>query len=199
MKRLFVGCLLVFAWAGAVFGQSWPALYDVVGVSQNDVLNIRQRPDAAAPITGALAPIANNIEVIRTDPSGRWGLVNSGEGSGWVSLTYMSRRANQSRGQIPPVTTCYGTEPFWTLGRENAGLRFSLSGEPILRTPDIGWMRSSNRTDRFSLRSDNITVLLIVESCNDGMSDREFGLAVDLLVPQDGNVTHFSGCCTIQP
>ena len=58
--------------------QDFPALYAVTGVAADDVLNIRSRPDAGAPIIGALAPDSTGVEVLGR--SGNWALVSAGEG-----------------------------------------------------------------------------------------------------------------------
>lgn len=91
-----------------------PTLFDVTGVAADDVLNIRQLPDADAPIIGTLSPDAKGIEVV--EDTGGWGRVNSGEGSGWVSMRYMAYRTDVwHEGALPDGFSCFGTEPFWSL------------------------------------------------------------------------------------
>jgi hypothetical protein len=111
--------LAVLLWAalalpGAATQDGWPAIHDVTGVAADDVLNIRERPDASSPIVGQLAPDAT-VEVIRPNERLTWGLVNAGERTGWVSLRYLQRRPGQWDGAFPEIASCFGTEPFWSL------------------------------------------------------------------------------------
>ncbi len=41
--------------------------------------------------------------------------------------------------------------------------------------------------------------MLSLASCSDGMSDREYGLRLDLLLGTSDERTLLSGCCSIQP
>ena len=96
--------LLLFLLAGpaAATQDQWPALFDVSGVAPDDVLNIRAAPSASAEIIGTLAPDAAGVEVVRPDSRHGWGLVNTGEGSGWASLAFLVRRPGQWLGaEIP--------------------------------------------------------------------------------------------------
>ena len=95
-----------------------PALHDVQGVAADDVLNIRSAPDAGAGVIGALAPDATGVEIVERSDDLKWGLVNSGEGAGWVALRFLQRQAGQDHGQFPPVAACSGTEPFWSMTRD---------------------------------------------------------------------------------
>ena len=199
MKHLLAVLLLWVASAATATVDAWPALYDVSGVAADDVLNIRETPSASAPIVGALAPNARNVEVIRLNDAETWGLVNAGERSGWVSLAYMQRQPDQWAGRYPQITSCYGTEPFWGLAVEATRTTLSFFGEVAVDAPGMMRLQSSNRLDRFALRAGGITAILLEQSCNDGMSDREFGLSIELVAPVDGNTMQLSGCCTIQP
>lgn len=67
----------------ALRAEVYLALHDVTGVAANDVLNIRENPDAASPVIGTLAPDATGVEVILVDDG--WALVNAGERSGYAS------------------------------------------------------------------------------------------------------------------
>lgn len=89
MKPLFALLFSLIASAAAATFDAWPALYDVSGVASDDVLNIRAEPSADAPIIGTLAHDATNVEIIRDGENG-WGLVNTDEGTGWVSFAYLA-------------------------------------------------------------------------------------------------------------
>lgn len=178
---------------------AWPALYDVAGVAADDVLNVRAEPDAGAAIVGTLDPTATDVEVIRVNEAETWGLVNTGELSGWVSMAYMDRQPDQWAGRFPSITSCFGTEPFWDLDAEETRTILSFLGEPQVLSASIVPVQPSNRMDRFGFMAGAMTGIIIEEACNDGMSDREYGLSVELIALVNGRFSHLSGCCTIQP
>lgn len=199
------------AWATV---DGWPALHDVTGVAADDVLNIRSEPGAAGDVIGSFAPDATGIEVIRPNDDLTWGLVNHGEGTGWVSLTYLARHPGQWDGRFPAIRRCFGTEPFWNLAV--SGAEVTLSGVDIPQDQGLisGNFSSLARRDRFALKgfirsSDagplDMVLTLHVAACNDGMSDRDYGIGVDMLLtdPQSSDGTRpahlYSGCCSIQP
>ena len=184
----------------------WPALFDVTGVASDDVLNIRAAPDASSEIFGALRHNATGIEVIRPNDRETWGLVNIDGRVGWVSLSFMARRPGQWLGSEPAVQSCAGTEPFWSLQFDGERLRFntaelSATGGRLDRWP------SENRRDAhgFSLRvlpdagppQDGLAIVTL-QRCVDGMSDREYGLRVDMLLGSLMEQRLWSGCCTLQ-
>lgn len=206
--------LLLTALPAAATQDGWPALYDVTGVASDDVLNIRTEPGAAGDVVGALPPDATDIEIVMTNDSQTWGLVNHGETSGWVALAFMQRQPGQWDGQLPSIRQCYGTEPFWSLRLDPPEVRLDiLDSEP--RTGLISSMYSSmSRRDRFAFGGSffptdagarDILLSVRTEICNDGMSDRTYGIAVDMLITRpdlagdQSGTGLYSGCCTIQP
>lgn len=182
---------------------AWPALHDVVDIQSGDVLNIRSAPDPSAKIIGSFAPDATGIEVIRPNESFDWGLVNVGEGTGWASLRYLVPQPGQWWGQLPAITQCFGTEPFWTLTFREGSLEFSRPDEPEIRMDAAYYIGSLNNRDRFVMSGSNIargiTVAIRTEACSDGMSDRAYGISADLVLEDAFDATLFSGCCSIQP
>ena len=214
MRALAIVVAIFAAMPAFATQDGWPALYDVAGVAADDVLNIRAEPDAGAPVIGTLAPDAANVEVIRATDDLRWGLVNTAERSGWVSLSYMARQGGQWDGRMPEVRQCFGTEPFWSLSHEGAQVRFATPEDPAIDGLVSGRYGSASRRDRFvysgSLISPDAGPLEFVlslrtEACNDGMSDRSYGIGADLLIrdrdASDGLRTHVlvSGCCSLVP
>jgi hypothetical protein len=114
MRRLLAALLLLATPAAAQ--DALPILADVTGVAADDVLNVRAAPNAGAEIVGTLAPDMRGVEVAGLDPSGGWGLVNSGERAGWAAMRFLAPRADVWRaGALPEGLTCFGTEPFWSL------------------------------------------------------------------------------------
>ena len=198
MIRLALLLWAALAAPAAATQDGWPAIYDVTGVAEGDVLNIRERPDASSPIVGQLTP-GMTVEVIRPNDRQTWGRVNEGEQGGWVSLRYMTRRPGQWDGAFPEIASCFGTEPFWSLLRLGDEITFSTpeTSEAFTITARSG---SENRRDSFHMIAEGAdgpaVAVLRTESCSDGMSDREFGISVQLLVGVGGAPRHLSGCCT---
>ena len=203
MRRL---ALVLALLAGPVWAtqDQWPALHDVTGVAADDVLNIRAAPSAAADIVGTLAPDATGIEVIRPDDRHGWGLVNTGEGTGWVSLSYLRMQPGQWLGNTPQIKSCAGTEPFWSLSVDATGaVRYETpdadQGGAVIQT-----VASENRRDRHALamrfdggRWGDAVGVMRLERCGDGMSDREYGIAIDLLLGAATEERMVSGCCSL--
>jgi uncharacterized membrane protein len=154
-----------------------------------------------APVIGSLAPDATGIEVIRPNERLTWGLVNAGERTGWVSLRYLERRPGQWDGAFPEIAACYGTEPFWGLSRAGDTLTYSDPETEALELPIVARSGSANRRDSFHIVAEGpdgpAVAFLRTESCGDGMSDREFGISVQLLLGIGAEVRHLSGCCTL--
>ncbi len=199
--RWLAALLCLLALPAAATQDAWPALYDVVDVAANDVLNIRNDPNARAPIVGSLAHDAQAVELIRPDESHRWALVNNGEGSGWVSLRYLQRRAGQWAGSMPQVAQCSGTEPFWSLGVESATASFSAINAERQNYEIVQKGPAQGRRDSFHLIAEGADGFAVgavsAEACNDGMSGRAYGLSVELLMKGAAGWDHVSGCCSL--
>ena len=199
--RLLAVLLCLWALPALATQEAWPALHDVSGVAAHDVLNIRQAPSASAPIIGSFEPDAQNIEVIRPDDHHGWGLINTGEGGGWVSLRFLTRQPGQWAGAMPPVAHCDGTEPFWS---------FEVTGEALSYDAMAGGARdyritqsgpAQGRRDSFHMIAEGpqgaAIAALTARACSDGMSDRAYGLAVDLLLQGNDGWQHQTGCCSL--
>ncbi len=214
MRALALIVALISATPAFATQDGWPALYDVAGVAADDVLNIRAEPDAGAAIIGTLAPDAANVEVIRATDDLRWGLVNTAERSGWVSLGFMARQGGQWDGRMPGIRQCFGNEPFWSLSQDGARVRFSTPDEPPIDGLVSGRYASLSHRGRFAYSGNLLSadagplefiLSLRTEACNDGMSDRSYGIGADLLIrdrdTSDGFRKHglISGCCSIAP
>ena len=192
--------------AGATQDQ-WPALHDVTGVAADDVLNIRAAPDAGAEIVGTLEPDARDVEVIAPDPRHGWGQVTTAEGTGWVALPFLSRQPGQYVGAFLKPRRCFGTEPFWSLDLdEGTGAVFRGGPESETAAEGVvsGRFASLGRRDVQALRltwrdGGDATAMLHITACSDGMSDRSYGIRIDLLRPGSGEAALLSGCCALSP
>ena len=200
----FIVALAFIASPALADGHLFPQRFDVANVASNDTLNIRAQPTGKSNILGELAYDAKGVEVIRKDASGKWGQVNAGEGAGWVSLAYMRVTNDPHWAEMVEPLLCSGTEPFWNLAlTPRAEAHFEFFGEPAFKMTPV-WESGAfgepyNVLMRHASKHVDISTLVRAQSCNDGMSDREFGIAVDIFLdtPDDYQNTHYRGCCQL--
>lgn len=193
--------------------QEFPALHSVTGVASDDVLNIRSAPSAGSEIIGTLAPDQTGVEVVQADSSGKWGLVNSGEQSGWTALRYLDRVSSSNWYELPDqALECFGTEPFWSLTLDDAA-SFSTPDSPgtsftlAAREPAAGRSGKSgfhaarlSSTETSSPEAVSLSGTLTAQHCSDGMSDRAYGISIDLLhLRSTGQLDVLTGCCSLLP
>lgn len=202
--RYFVPILLAGILAGPpASAQSLPQLHEVINVGEGDVLNIRSAPSASAAIIGTLAPDARGVEVVAANEAGTWGQVNHGEGSGWVNLGFLSAvGVHIDNYNLPVGLACYGTEPFWSLSNTDGALRFETPDAPerdmeIWIAQDSGIEGDFRRMIQMAGIGGPAVGFLYPAICNDGMSDRAFGLAISLMTAPDASL--LSGCCSLAP
>jgi len=201
--RNLLSILFALSFASIAWSEALPAHYDVSNVAPDDVLNIRQAPGTAASIIGKLGHKDTDIEVVAFDEAGEWGQVNVGEMSGWVSLRFLTRQPGQIDDKLPTPLVCTGTEPFWTLdiaGGETAQL--SRPGETPVDVRMLDPVTASNRTDRYAIfgqGGDRVyTFIFHRDACSDGMSDRAYGMSVDLFLTEEKGVSYVTGCCSLK-
>ena len=201
-------CLvLLLLWPGVASATQeyiLPTLFDVTGVRADDVLNIRAAPSAEAPIIGAFAPDARDIEVVAHDTSGRWAQVNTDGESGWVALRYLAYQVGVwDDGRLPPTLQCLGTEPFWSLAPEGRRLVLatpegdtSFALDSVLST---GVFRGPTRALVGSREDRRIVAAITPAQCSDGMSSRAYGLGATIVLDEPHGDRMLSGCCSIAP
>ena len=180
-----------------------PALFNVTDVVAGDVLNIRTRPSANSPIIGALARNARRIEVVDISEDGRWGRINFDEGTGYVALRFLDPQPGPAWTTMQVPLSCFGTEPFWSFT--------AIDGDAVLEVMDSGpvdlviteVIAAAGRSDvigvQLSARSSTGFASLQATQCSDGMSDRAFGISMDLFLLQAEGATGYSGCCSLRP
>lgn len=204
MRGLLILLLCLWPFVAGATQDDWPALFDVVGVASNDRLNIRETPGVGAPLIGTFAPGAIGIEVIQPNDAQTWGQVNLGERSGWVSLKYMRRQPGQWYGSVPAIRRCFGTEPFWQLSISRQQGSTFLTPEAELPVEVLSVLTSRNHRGHSAflgkLGPDEMVLALRHGLCSDGMSDRAYGLEVDLISRRaDGRGMLYTGCCSLAP
>ena len=113
------------------------------------------------------------------------------------------RHPGQWWGQPPEITQCVGTEPFWSLTRRDDLLTLRRPDDSDVKIDEAYYVGSLNSRDSFALSGSSIaqgiTVAIRAQTCSDGMSDREFGIAADVVLEDAFDAFLFSGCCTIAP
>lgn len=200
MRNLFFALCLILP--TGLWAQSLPALYDVADVLVGDVLNIRKSPTTTASIIGGLAYDETGVEVVAINEEGDWGLINAGETAGWVSLRYLQRQPGQDDDGLPRPLACAGTEPFWSFNLgDGTSAEITWFDEEPVTFESVFVIESSNRTDRYAIFADGgdkvLTSVLGRARCSDGMSDKVYGLGIDILLTDESDVRFFSGCCAI--
>ena len=193
MIRLLALVFMLFPLA--VRAEVYPALYDVTGVAAGDVLNLRAAPDAASAIIGTLAPDATGVEVVAVQDG--WALVNTTESAGYAKLRFLVRQPGPDWNAMDFPLHCLGTEPFWDLAIVPQTRTAWLSTpehaapEPLAMGqvwPALPWSPLA----AFALPEGFVT--LSPAECSDGMSDRHYGIAVDIFLTRPDR-PRFSGCC----
>ena len=181
--------------AGAAGAQDLPALHHVTGVAAGDVLNLRERPDATAPVVGTLSPDATGVEVVALD--GGWSLVNTSETAGYAASRFLTRDAGPGWNTLQQPLHCLGTEPFWNLAisPQTGTAWLSTPEDPDPEALAIGplWPALPWSPVAAFAVPDGM-VMLSPADCSDGMSDRRYGIAADLFLSRPGS-PRYSGCC----
>ncbi len=204
--KILTGTVFWLALAGSALAQAagetlLPALFDVVGVRADDVLNVRQGPGVGFAVVDTLAADARDVEVVALDERMGWAHVAGTEGGGWVALRYLKRQPGQEDGRLPQPLLCSGTEPFWSLdlaGDDSAVFAEPGGGEHLLSRQ---WERSAEGAPPMDFVAvlagtrASLTAVISRESCSDGMSDRPYGLRAR--VATDGALGRrlLRGCC----
>ena len=188
----------------SVAAQDFPALYDVQRVASNDTLNIRTGPGTRYQVIGELPYNATEVEVIRRDAPSGWGLINYNERAGWVSLSYMRRTPGTQAWDDTPtgIAWCGGTEPFWNIQSAGGIVTMSNLGTPVFTAPSepmVGTAAGFGRAVALQPNSGGMaSMVILLQSCSDGMSDREYGLAAHVTTRLPGEGTaYWTGCCSV--
>ncbi len=184
----------------------YPLLGDVVNVASDDALNIRLAPDHQSEILGVLAHDATKIEVVAEDDSGHWGLVNSGEGSGWIRLHFLEISEQPKWHAFQTPLSCFGTEPFWDFEVNVRATQARFRDLDMTATEyDVTWISgiAARPGGVVGLGAGDLaqgfSALIENQICHDGMSDRTNALRLRLFILQDGEAYGLDGCCGLAP
>jgi hypothetical protein len=167
-------------------GETWR----VTGVSQDDVLNIRQGPSAQTRKVGEFGP--NDSGIVIYDRRGDWARVGRstpGRPDGWVHTRHLAPVRASARVRLP--LRCIGTEPFWGLAiRSEQAATFTQPGAADARLA-VSRVRYEGRNASMRIGSGGRADVTAMR-CSDGMSDDVFPYSI-LLRLTDGR--RFEGCC----
>ena len=180
----------------------FPALYDVTGVTTNDVLNVRAKPGTSHPIIETLAYDDRHIEIIRLNDDGTWGLIGYPNGSGWTSMRYLERQPNQSGPTLPRPLSCGGNEPFWGI---SFGLQDNEFFEPGALPNNLtsAWeaipagMQPVAYGIKLENGGDKMDAIITRRQCSDGMSGKAYGFEINALLSGTLGDRMLSGCCSL--
>lgn len=88
LSRVIAGFALTAAAIGTAHAQACDATFRVVGIAQNDVLNIREYPTTSSRILEMIPPDGHGIEYL-CRRSGSWLFVQYGRAQGWASGNFL--------------------------------------------------------------------------------------------------------------
>lgn len=202
-KTGFLALCLALALGAVARAQDLPQLHSVQDVAGDDVLNIRAEPSARSDIIGGFAADARDIEVIALNNTRRWGLINHHEGTGWVSMRYLSAQGRLiDHYNMPQGLRCFGTEPFWSARSEGGMLRYeALGAAPVMLeieiAQDSGIGDDLRRMIQLRGPDGMASAYIHPGQCNDGMSERAYGLSVALMTGPSAPL--LLGCCSLAP
>ncbi|MAC81046.1 MAG: hypothetical protein CML66_23650 [Rhodobacteraceae bacterium] len=197
MKSL--AALLVAALASpALADPPFPWIYDVQGVGEGDVLNIRADASSTAEVIASLPPDATGVEAVAVNDNGYWLRIALPESTGWAAAGYLKPRPRDPDYAFTRALTCGGTEPFWGLRVvQDDSAVLILMGEDDATLPAHRLRPGKDHKDRFTLSlGDSSAALISVQQCSDGMSDRIYGLKINLTINKQKPL---SGCCSLVP
>ncbi len=195
-------CFVLFApaIAQAEFRQ-FPIVYEVVGVAENDVLNVRAKPNANAYDLGDLSP-GQQAEVTAFDETGNWARVLWHGEDGWVATRFLQEvmQYGDDFSGMPVNLSCSGTEPFWyaEIAPDDIFSFAEMGNEPMALQIETSTMSRNSLRANYAFITPRFTGFVRRAECNNGMSDATYGWALDLL--EIGKEALWSGCCsTILP
>ena len=196
MMRL-ISILLVTLYGTFASAQSLPERFMVTDVANDDILNIRGEPDSSSDIIGEFGPYTLNVEILRVMDG--WGYTGAGERSGWVSMRYLTPNPIPAN-ELPRPLACFGTEPFWDVTFYPRGAEYNSMGE---NRRDLTITRESVAPNGYVVEAEESptltrTMVITGLSCNDGMSDRNFGISISMFTESPGGNSVQTGCCTMQ-
>ena len=174
----------------------YPSKFVVSNVPAGDVLNIRAAPNASSEDLGDFEN-GEILEVIGTNPNGKWSQINFEEGEAWVVSAYLEPRAPERMegSKLPLPLQCFGTEPFWQVEITQGGFQFETPENDSVFEHITRDAHAFFDVTTALIETESYSALIKYEGCSDGMSNRAYGLSISLFL--DSGV--IGGCCSIVP
>ena len=177
-----------------------PAIFEVTGLTAGDHLNVRAGPSAKAKDIGDLTA-GTLVEVTQIDPNVGWAQIVYGEWTAWAYARFLTAVDTPllSGTDLPANMNCGGTEPFWDVQISNGRVAdFGMMGGARVMEDISHAGKSSNHILKQSIQTESWSAFLEKRQCSDGMSDRQMGIAIELLATgDDADFRHLSGCCSV--
>ncbi len=206
---LIIGLLFVSV-VGLRAEDNLPGQYRTTELS----LNVRTGPGVRYRDIGNIPPLSL-VTVVGFSRNGNWAEITWEGRSAWISTRFITREASAVSPQADIATdidlssldgllmsadevTCVGTEPFWNLNiMDQTLLSFDTpDGDPVESILE-NISRSENNPSIHMFSSFGFTGIIHREQCSDGMSDRTYDWALDLVVSDGLGQRLKTGCCFI--
>ncbi len=128
LAALLFGMLLA---ATSSFADEKDKEFRVTGVDEWDVLYVRETPDAAAKIVGALPSNAKGIRILRQrQEAADWRRIVYRDIKGWVNVAFIEEDIGDGRPHsLATRLSCDGTNPVWNLTIADGKALFLPAGE----------------------------------------------------------------------
>lgn len=203
MNKQLIAAIALFSVATTSWAESFPYLAIVTDIAPNDHLNVRSNPNRLSVNIGSLAS-NTQVEILGIDESNQWAQIIWNKGNGWVSLRYLQTIKRQYNADgLPLGLSCNGTEPFWDLSidtnQTNQTIKFNLIDQEQIKDKIIWASQSQNiATQAYAFKGQSYHAILRRTNCSDGMSDRDYGWVIDVILSTDKknySTQFLSGCC----
>ena len=143
--------------------------------------------------------------MVDLDASGNWARIIWYDQMAWVSTHYLApdNPPTIAGTALPEGLSCGGTEPFWDVTLRSSGAQYS---DPVTDPVTLGFqsaMAPAGRTGfpvmlTYAGSGGSVQSIIRPLICNDGMSDREFGLSADIVLQTATGTALYSGCCALR-
>lgn len=177
-----------------------PELSVVSGVAAGDTLNVRAKPTARSEDIGDLFP-GQEVEILSLTDDRKWARIIAGEGNGWVAARFLKTIPwPEGASGLPANLSCSGTEPFWSLDTGEEAMMVFNDPMQDQKTPlRITWSSQSRNEGpgAYGFEAEEASGVLRRAQCSDGMSDRDYGWSLDLILNRAGGPELYSGCCSL--
>ncbi len=178
-----------------------PTYFQVSGVSADDVLHVRAEPNTSAEIVGDLASDAGPIEVLYSENG--WAYLSSGESMGWASKRFLTQieLPKIANSALPQGLTCGGTEPFWSIAISDESVELSQMNEGKSNFSIMETGTYSGDTISFIVAGAEGTMMTSIisnEIYGDGMSDKDYGRKINILLSTPDGTRGYLGACSVK-